>query len=72
MKQIVFTTAYSPHEYQGVFSKEKFPASKNDSETGSLTVEKLQPEDSGVYFCSVSEHSHTSDLDSCTNTQLPL
>lgn len=70
MKQIVFTTSYSPHEYQSGFSKEKFPAMKNDTETGSLTVQKLLPEDNGVYFCAVSEHSDTSDLGSCTNTQV--
>ncbi|MED6258056.1 hypothetical protein ATANTOWER_002439 [Ataeniobius toweri] len=29
----------------------KFPAEKKDAQTGSLTVKKLQPEDSGVYFC---------------------
>uniref|UniRef100_A0A4W6CMR8 Ig-like domain-containing protein n=1 Tax=Lates calcarifer TaxID=8187 RepID=A0A4W6CMR8_LATCA len=70
MKQIVYTTAYSPHEYQSGFSEDKFPAKKNDAETGSLTVKKLLHNDSGVYFCAVSEHSETGDLDSCTNTQL--
>ncbi|XP_050934314.1 M1-specific T cell receptor beta chain [Lates calcarifer] len=59
MKQIVYTTAYSPHEYQSGFSEDKFPAKKNDAETGSLTVKKLLHNDSGVYFCAVSEHSET-------------
>ena len=70
MKQIVLTTAYSDHQYEKGFSQDKFPATKNDALTGSLTVEKLQPADSGVYFCAVREHSDTGDLDSCTNTQL--
>lgn len=61
MKQIVFTTAFSAHEYQSDFNKEKFPATKNNPETGSLTVRSLVPEDSGVYYCAVSEHNDTSD-----------
>ncbi|KAL7380251.1 hypothetical protein ABVT39_014426 [Epinephelus coioides] len=64
MKQIIFTTAYSKHEYESGFSEDKFPATKNDSQTGSLTVKKLLPEDSGVYFCAVSQHSDSGDLDS--------
>lgn len=68
MKQIVFTTPTPPHKYESGFSEDKFPAKKSDALTGSLTVEKLLPEDSGVYFCSVSQHSDTGDLHSCTNT----
>lgn len=70
MKQIVLTTTSPPHKYESGFSEDKFPANKTDAQTGSLTVDKLQPGDSGVYFCAVSQHSNTSDLDSCTNTQL--
>ncbi|MEQ2238209.1 hypothetical protein ILYODFUR_030903 [Ilyodon furcidens] len=61
MKLIVFTTTYSAHQYEKGFSEEKFPAEKNNAQTGSLTVKKLQPEDSGVYFCAVSQHSDASD-----------
>uniref|UniRef100_A0A8C4EA71 Ig-like domain-containing protein n=1 Tax=Dicentrarchus labrax TaxID=13489 RepID=A0A8C4EA71_DICLA len=61
MKQIVFTTTTPPHKYESGFSEDKFPAQKNDPQTGSLTVEKLLPEDSGVYFCAVSQHSDTGD-----------
>uniref|UniRef100_A0A3Q1ATF3 Ig-like domain-containing protein n=1 Tax=Amphiprion ocellaris TaxID=80972 RepID=A0A3Q1ATF3_AMPOC len=68
MKQIVVTTSTPPHQYESGFTKDKFPATKKDALTGSLTVEKLQPEDSGLYFCSVSQHSDTGDSDSCTNT----
>ncbi|KAG7220800.1 hypothetical protein INR49_031457 [Caranx melampygus] len=69
MKQIVYTTSYTAHDYGSGFTKDKFPAEKNDSETGSLTVKELQRNDSAVYFCAVSEHSDKGDLDSCTNTQ---
>uniref|UniRef100_A0A8C9WX50 Ig-like domain-containing protein n=1 Tax=Sander lucioperca TaxID=283035 RepID=A0A8C9WX50_SANLU len=51
MKQIVFTTPTPPYKYESGFSEEKFPATKSNALTGSLTVEKLLPEDSGVYFC---------------------
>uniref|UniRef100_A0A8C4H0D5 Ig-like domain-containing protein n=1 Tax=Dicentrarchus labrax TaxID=13489 RepID=A0A8C4H0D5_DICLA len=59
MKQIVLTTTTPPHTYESGFSEDKFPAQKNDPQTGSLTVKKLLPEDSGVYFCAVSQHSDT-------------
>ncbi|XP_070776916.1 immunoglobulin lambda-1 light chain-like [Enoplosus armatus] len=59
MKQIVLTTTTPPHKYESGFSEDKFPATKNDAQTGSLTVEKLLPEDSAVYFCAVSKHSDT-------------
>ncbi|XP_025756606.1 immunoglobulin lambda-1 light chain [Oreochromis niloticus] len=59
MKQIVFTTAYSTHTYESGFSEERFPATKTNEQTGSLTVKQLVPEDSGVYFCSVLGSSGT-------------
>ncbi|KAG8013117.1 Immunoglobulin lambda variable 2-18, partial [Nibea albiflora] len=59
MKQIVFTTSYSSPQYESDFSEDKFPAQKKAPQNGSLTVNKLLPEDSGVYFCSVSKHSDT-------------
>ncbi|KAK2892159.1 hypothetical protein Q8A73_017824 [Channa argus] len=61
MRQIVLTTTSPPHKYKSGFSEDKFPSTKNDAQTGSLTVEKLQSGDSGVYFCAVSQHSDTGD-----------
>ncbi|KAG8013114.1 T-cell receptor beta-2 chain C region, partial [Nibea albiflora] len=48
MKQIVFTTPTPPHIYEIGFSDDKFPAQKKDTQTGSLTVKKLLPEDSST------------------------
>ncbi|XP_029900011.1 immunoglobulin lambda-1 light chain-like [Myripristis murdjan] len=56
IKQIVYTVPSSKPEYGSGFSEDKFPAKKSDAQTGSLTVEELLPEDSGVYFCAVSQH----------------
>ena len=61
MKQIVLTTQVPPHQYESGFSADKFPATKKDALTGSLTVERLLFNDSGVYFCAVSQHSDTGD-----------
>ena len=61
MKQIVFTSTTYSHQYVNNFTKDRFPAQKDDYKTGSLTVDKLLPEDSGVYFCAVSQHSDTGD-----------
>uniref|UniRef100_A0A667YGG8 Ig-like domain-containing protein n=1 Tax=Myripristis murdjan TaxID=586833 RepID=A0A667YGG8_9TELE len=70
MKQIVYTVPSSNPEYGSGFSEDKFPAKKSDAQTGSLTVEELLPEDNGVYFCAVSQHSDTGDSDRCTKTPL--
>uniref|UniRef100_A0A4W6BS18 Ig-like domain-containing protein n=1 Tax=Lates calcarifer TaxID=8187 RepID=A0A4W6BS18_LATCA len=60
MKLIVFTTT-TKNDF-GDFSKDKFSATKPDVETGTFTVKNLVPEDKGLYFCAVSEHS---DTDTC-------
>lgn len=52
----------------GDFSDEKYSASKTVAESGTFTVKKLEPDDSGVYFCAVSEHSDTELLSCCTKT----
>uniref|UniRef100_A0A3Q3L2Y5 Ig-like domain-containing protein n=1 Tax=Labrus bergylta TaxID=56723 RepID=A0A3Q3L2Y5_9LABR len=51
MQQIVLTRPSVPPQYWSDFSEDKFPAKKDNFSTGSLTVEKLLPADSGVYFC---------------------
>uniref|UniRef100_A0A8C6S5D4 Ig-like domain-containing protein n=1 Tax=Neogobius melanostomus TaxID=47308 RepID=A0A8C6S5D4_9GOBI len=43
----------------GYPEKGRFQATKPDAVSGTLTVGKLEPGDSGVYFCAVSVHSET-------------
>uniref|UniRef100_A0A3P9JZE5 Ig-like domain-containing protein n=1 Tax=Oryzias latipes TaxID=8090 RepID=A0A3P9JZE5_ORYLA len=61
MEQVVFTsTAQRGGEHDfGAFSKEKFSATKTEAERGTFTVKEVQPEDKGLYFCAVSQHSDT-------------
>uniref|UniRef100_A0A8D0DF37 Ig-like domain-containing protein n=1 Tax=Sander lucioperca TaxID=283035 RepID=A0A8D0DF37_SANLU len=57
MKLIVFTRyGFDDHDF-GDFSKDKFSATKPDTESGTFTVNNLEPEDKGLYFCAVSQHS---------------
>ncbi|XP_029317020.1 uncharacterized protein LOC115027681 [Cottoperca gobio] len=62
MKLIVYTTTSNKDHDFGDFKKEKFSATKPDAESGTFTVKDVQPEDNGLYFCAVSEHS---DTDTC-------
>uniref|UniRef100_A0A3B4V1X1 Ig-like domain-containing protein n=1 Tax=Seriola dumerili TaxID=41447 RepID=A0A3B4V1X1_SERDU len=62
IKLIVSTTAGNDDHDFGKFSKEKFSATKPDAESGTFTVENLEPGDQGLYFCAVSEHSDTDAL----------
>uniref|UniRef100_A0A672QJ77 Ig-like domain-containing protein n=1 Tax=Sinocyclocheilus grahami TaxID=75366 RepID=A0A672QJ77_SINGR len=55
MRLIVFTTTGSKPDFGDVDEK-KFEAQKSDAESGSLKVKDLEPDDSGTYFCAVSEH----------------
>ncbi|XP_029293370.1 tripartite motif-containing protein 16-like [Cottoperca gobio] len=62
VKLIVFTTTGNKDHDFGDFKEEKFSATKPDAESGTFTVKDVQPEDNGLYFCAVSEHS---DTDTC-------
>ncbi|KAM3595578.1 uncharacterized protein V6R79_025618 [Siganus canaliculatus] len=71
MKQIVFTMTNSKPDFEADFRDEdKFSATKPDAQSGTFTVKNLLPEDNGVYFCAVSEHSDEDDSGSCTKTHL--
>ncbi|KAK7153390.1 hypothetical protein R3I93_011334 [Phoxinus phoxinus] len=67
MRLIAFTMANNNPDF-GEFSPDKYSADKTVAERGSFTVSKLEPDDSGVYFCAVSEHSDTDLLCCCTKT----
>ncbi|KAM3594635.1 uncharacterized protein V6R79_011310 [Siganus canaliculatus] len=57
MKLIVFTRfGIEDHDF-GDSSKDKFSATKPDAQSGTFTVKNLRPEDNGVYFCAVSQHT---------------
>lgn len=66
MTLIVFATTGkkdNEHDY-GDFDTEKFSASKTVAETGTFTVNKLEPKDQGWYFCAVSKHNDTNRAES--------
>ncbi|XDV43653.1 hypothetical protein PO909_012094 [Leuciscus waleckii] len=69
MRLIAFTMTNSNPDF-GEFSADKYSADKTVAERGSFTVSKLEPDDSGVYFCAVSEHSDTDLLCCCTKTKM--
>ncbi len=56
MRLVAFTTSYTKPEYEDS-ELNKFRANKTVPENGSLTVQNVQPNDSGIYFCSVSEYT---------------
>lgn len=56
MTLIVYTAVGVQPDY-GRAPETKYSAKKEKAESGALTVNDLQPEDSGVYFCAVSKHS---------------
>ncbi len=56
MRLVAFTTSYTEPEYEDS-ELNKFRANKTVPEKGSLTVTNFQPNDSAIYFCSVSEHT---------------
>ncbi|KAK9960003.1 hypothetical protein ABG768_010084 [Culter alburnus] len=56
MRLVAFTTTYTEPEY-GDSEKNKFLANKTVPENRALTVKNLEPDDSAIYFCSVSEYT---------------
>ncbi|KAI7804714.1 hypothetical protein IRJ41_016952, partial [Triplophysa rosa] len=67
MRLIVFTSTYAEADF-GDVDKNKFDVHKKVPEFGSLTVKHLNSNDSGIYFCSVSEHSTAKAVECCTKT----
>uniref|UniRef100_A0A8C1YL68 Ig-like domain-containing protein n=1 Tax=Cyprinus carpio TaxID=7962 RepID=A0A8C1YL68_CYPCA len=57
MTLIVFTSSLSNKHDYGESDPNKFPVIKTVPESGSLTVNNVESDDSAVYFCSVSKHT---------------
>uniref|UniRef100_A0A8C3A9E7 Ig-like domain-containing protein n=1 Tax=Cyclopterus lumpus TaxID=8103 RepID=A0A8C3A9E7_CYCLU len=57
MKPVVYTVADTEPDFEPDFRGGRFSATKPDAHSGTFTVENLQPEDNGLYFCVVSDHS---------------
>ncbi|RXN11361.1 pancreatic alpha-amylase-like isoform X2 [Labeo rohita] len=55
MRLVAFTTSYSDPEY-GDSEPNKFVANKTVPESGSLTVDNLELDDSAIYFCSTKSY----------------
>ena len=72
LKQILLAVANSKPQYESGFKEEKFSATKPDAYNGTLTVKNLVPEDKGLYFCAVSEHSDTHTRGRLTKTSILL
>uniref|UniRef100_A0A669CII7 Ig-like domain-containing protein n=1 Tax=Oreochromis niloticus TaxID=8128 RepID=A0A669CII7_ORENI len=71
MRLIVYTALGGVPDYGGA-PENKYSATKAKAENGALTVNDLQQNDTGVYFCAVSKHSDVRSRRSCTKTAQQL
>nr|XP_014347130.1 PREDICTED: uncharacterized protein LOC102354169 [Latimeria chalumnae] len=68
-KLIGSTASTQDPVYEDGFNSPKFEIRKRDSDLkGSMKISELKVEDSGVYFCAVSQHSATEQTPSYTKT----
>ncbi len=70
MTLIVFTSTFDKPDY-GDSDQNKFPVIKTVPESGSLTVNNVDSDDSAIYFCSVSKHTVQWSLARVEQKQLP-
>ena len=67
MSLVVFTSLGVTNDF-GDIDKSKYSTVKTEADKGSLTVISVESDDSGIYFCSVSEHSVADSIQSWTKT----
>ena len=63
MSLVVFTSLGVTNDF-GDIDKSKYSTDKTEADKGSLTVTSVESDDSGIYFCSVSEHSVADSIQS--------
>ncbi|MGH0174194.1 UNVERIFIED_CONTAM: hypothetical protein FKN15_070554 [Acipenser sinensis] len=68
---LVFSVFGSDLQFENDFSEEGYEVNRSAVTKGSLKINKLEPGDSALYFCSASKHSDTIPLQHLAKSTLP-